>query len=290
MERFKKRFLIRETIAVAGVIELLLIIALFAIVLAMIQLTYIPEIMEQNEAKHMDEVSNQFSRLKAMIDIQAKQNTTIPISNIITMGNRQLPYLVTMPSRGDISLIDNDTTNSKINITNGSININYPLTSIKYESNNLYFVPQTYILEGGGVIIKQPEGNPVMWENPPFNATPIRDHNGHVTIIEMHFDIPVFICEDENDKTSGLDFCYVRTNYSDELSDDDWNYMFNISNINISSEYSYAWFSFVNTSFEKDVRENITFYQKSNYVRIEKKDDIRIDMYYRKNCIYARLD
>ena len=40
---------------------------------------------------------------------------------------------------------------------------------------------------------------------------------------------------------------------------------------------------------EKDVNKNISCDQKSNYAIIE-KDDVRIDLYYRKSCIYARLD
>ena len=55
--------------AVAGVIEALLLVALAAIVLSTIQLVYIPDIMEQREADHMDQVDNQFSHLKSVIDL-----------------------------------------------------------------------------------------------------------------------------------------------------------------------------------------------------------------------------
>lgn len=283
----KKKALFIDKIAVAGVIEFLLLIGLFAIVLSMIQLNYIPEIMQQNEADHMDEISNQFSRLKAMMEIQAKEKTEIPLSNIITLGNSELPYLVSLPSRGYISVIGEGDTDYEIKINDV---ITYPLTSIKYESHNLYFVKQTYILEAGGVIIKQPEGNPVMWADPPLNATAIRDPSGHVVRIEIRFDIPVIICDNENYQSSGLDFCYVRTNYSDELSDNDWIYLTDIDSVNISSEYSHAWYNYINKAFEKDVKNNITYYQGPSYTAIEDKGSISLDIYYRKSCIYARVD
>ena len=285
----KKKVFIKEKTAVAGAIELILLIGLFAIVLSMIQLLYIPEIMEHKESDHMDEISNQFSRLKAMMDIQAKENTSIPISTLITLGSSELPYFVTAPAQGELTIIGKDDTAYEIKISD---TITYDLTSIKYQSHNLYFVPQTYVLEGGGIIIKQPEGKSVMWVDPSFNATPIRDQNGHVTNIEMYFDIPVIVCNEGNNNIGGFGHCYVRTNYSDELSDNGWNYWSDISSINISTEYPNAWYSFFNQSFEKDVKNNITFYQRAKYATIEKKQqvDIEIDLYYRKTCIYAKVD
>jgi hypothetical protein len=282
----KKRVFIKDESALAGVIELLLLIALFAIILGMIQLIYIPEIMEQKESDHMDEVSNQFSRLKAMIDIQAKEKTDIPISTQITFGSKKLPYFVTVPAHGELTIIDKDDTTYEIKINDA---ITYDLTSIKYKAHNQYFVSQTYVLEAGGVIIKQPDGKPVMWVNPALNATPFRDGYGDVTIIKMYFDIPIIICNSDNNNIGGSGNYYVRTNYSNELSDTDWNYLSDISNINISTEYPNAWFEFFNYSFEKDVKNNITFYKGLDYVKIQ-KNSIEIDLYYRKTCIYAQID
>ena len=47
-----------HTQAVAGVIEALLMVALVSVVISIIQLVYIPQVMEQKEAEHMDQVSN----------------------------------------------------------------------------------------------------------------------------------------------------------------------------------------------------------------------------------------
>ena len=66
----------------------------------MIQLTYVPQIMEQKEADHMDQVFNQFSQLKSMVDMQAMSQSTSPISSMLTLGSPKLPYFLTVPALG----------------------------------------------------------------------------------------------------------------------------------------------------------------------------------------------
>jgi len=279
--------LVKDKTAVAGVIEFILLIAMFAIILALIQVFYIPEIMAQDESENMEEISNQFSRLKTMIDIQSKKESEIPLSTRIPFGNKQLPYFVTVPSSGYLSIVDRDITDSYI-----EINDQYyvDLTDIKYKADNAYFTHQDYIYEGGGVIIKQPEGNPVMWQNPSFNASPMRDQHLDVNNIVMYFDIPVLVCKDHDNFGGGYSSCYITTNYSDELSDSNWNYLPNFSNITIKSDYSIAWFKFINKTFEKDVKQNISFYRGSDFLEIREKGGIPINFYYRKKCIFTRID
>ena len=62
----KNKNFIRGNHAVAGVIEALLLVALVAIILSTIQLVYIPQVMNEREADHMEDVSNQFSFLKSI--------------------------------------------------------------------------------------------------------------------------------------------------------------------------------------------------------------------------------
>ena len=139
-----KKFIKRKD-AVAGVIEALLLVALVSIVISTIQLVYIPQTMEQREAEHMDDVENQFSYLKSVIDLQSLVKENVPISSPITLGSRELPYFVTAKAFGQLDIIYGGSTDSKI-MTDSSADI--PLTSIKYEAFNSYFVDQTYILEG----------------------------------------------------------------------------------------------------------------------------------------------
>jgi competence protein ComGC len=76
----KNKKLIKRKDAVAGVIEALLLVALAAIIISTIQLVYIPQMMEQRESDHMDDVENQFSYLKSVIDLQSMVKEDVPIS------------------------------------------------------------------------------------------------------------------------------------------------------------------------------------------------------------------
>ena len=162
----KNKKLIKRKDAVAGVIEALLLVALAAIIISTIQLVYIPQMMEQRESDHMDDVENQFSYLKSVIDLQSMVKEDVPISSPITLGSRELPYFVTARAFGQLDIIDIDRTDSKIATDPwmGFPYANIPLTSIKYKAHNSYFVDQTYVLEGGCVIVKQPDGETVKIE------------------------------------------------------------------------------------------------------------------------------
>jgi len=206
----------KEKYAVAGVIEALLLIGLVVIILSIIQLQYIPQIMEQREAEHMDEVSNQFSYLKNMIDIQAlagSMGTNVPLARVpmmtqITLGSRELPYFVTVPSYGELSIADNK---AKIyaNPPIGDQVSGIPFSSIVYHAYNMYFVEQTYILEGGGIILNQSiEEGSVMRADPSIS---VKDMDNW---IEMKFYLPNIIEAPGKNFTSGYDSCFIRTNYS----------------------------------------------------------------------------
>lgn len=195
--------------AVAGVIEALLLVALVSIVLSTIQLVYIPQIMEQKEAEHMDSVSNQISTLKSMIDVQAITRSSAPISSMLTLGSSDLPYFITAKAFGEISVIDNLASKISLLPPPGSLSTGIvPLTSIRYAADNSYFVDQAYILEGGGMIVQQPDGLPVMRADPSISS--INNTNS----ITIHFDLPHIIGTAGKNVTSGEGICFIRTNYS----------------------------------------------------------------------------
>ena len=145
--------------AVAGVIEALLLVALVAVIISTVQLVYVPDIMEQREAEHMDEVENQFSYLKSVIDLQSMIEEDVPISSPLTLGNRELPYLVSVRAFGQVIIYD-DTTNH-IDL---SFVADLPLNRIHYEAQNSYYLDQEFILEGGAVILKQYDGESIKVE------------------------------------------------------------------------------------------------------------------------------
>ena len=198
--------------AVAGVIEALLIVAMIAMIIAIIQLQYIPQVMTQKEAEHMDQVFNQFSSLKSMIDLQATTQSSAPISSMITLDSKGLPYFITAPSFGELKVEENSQYKITMNPPPGSLpSGTVTLTSIEYNGDNSYFVDQSYILEGGGIIVQQPDGLPVMRADPSILAV-----NGSSTIT-IHFDLPYVVAFAGKNIASGNgegSKCFIRTNYS----------------------------------------------------------------------------
>jgi hypothetical protein len=239
-EMKQKRFGMQNQ-AVAGVIEALLMVALVSIVLSVVQLVYIPEVMEQRESEHMDLVSNQISSLKSMIDLQAMTKSSAPISSMLTLGSRELPYFVTVQAFGEVSV--NENTASKITL-NPSLdppyNLGVPLTSLQYMADNSYFVDQTYILEGGGLIVQQPEGEPVMRADPTISA--VEEVYGGEIIVMIHIDLPHIIAMPGKNITTGEGNCFIRSNFSSNRT-----YIQDIpiglggTFIQINTEYANAW-------------------------------------------------
>jgi len=254
----KNKKFVRSKDAVAGVIEALLLVALVAMIISTIQLVYIPQMMEQRESDHMDDVENQFSYLKSIIDLQSTVKEDVPISSPIILGSRELPYFVTARAFGQVNIIDRYNTDSKIDINPPPAGLpsgNIPLTSIKYKAHNSYFVDQTYALEGGCVIVKQPDGETVKLE-PAINIK----NESKINII---CNIPVIAGVPGKNSTSGYKNCFVRTNYSgtDTYSGDISGFN---SFIRIYTDYPDAWNASLNRLLEEEVKNgyvNVTITQ-----------------------------
>ncbi len=227
----------RDSLGVAGVIEALLLVALVAVIISTIQLVYIPDIMEQKESDHMDDIENQFSDLKATIDLQIILQRDVPISSPITLGSRELPYFVTARAIGEIEILDN--TSSRIETDFIS---NIPLTSIKYQAINAYYIDQAYILEGGGVILKQYDGE-------AMKIDPILSFQNETSEIRINWIIPQFIGTIGKNSTEGYKTCYIRTNYTGETT-----YEGQTSYIKIYTNYLNAWNSSLNRIFNEPIR------------------------------------
>jgi hypothetical protein len=197
--------------AVAGVIEALLLVALISSVIAIIQIQYIPQVMNQKEAEHMDQTSNQISTLKSMIDLQGITRSSAPISSMITLGSGGLPYFITASAAGDLSVKENSEYKITLNPPPGSLpSGTVPLTSIQYAADNAYFTDQTYILEGGGIIAQQPDGAPVMRADPSISS------ENKTSSITINMTVPHMIGISGKNHTSGEGVCFIRTNYSSD--------------------------------------------------------------------------
>jgi hypothetical protein len=268
-----KTSIIKNNNAVAGVIEALLIVALVSIIISTIQLIYIPEIMKQKEADHMEEVENQFSFLKAVIDIQSMEKKDVPITSTITLGSKELPYFVTARGFGELFILGMDDSNFKINIDYGAKII--PLTSIKYEALNSYYIDQIYAIEGGCIILKQNDGETVRVE-PTINI------QNRTNEINIYYEIPIIVSIPGKNYTNGYKNCFIRTNFSN--TDADWISYTNISNINITTDYAQAWYDLFDYLFE----DNVYLNKGSSYIKMTKKSKL-INLYYKETYLYAQI-
>ena len=241
----KRRFIISNS-AVSGVIEALLLVALVAIILATIQLVYIPDIMEDKETDHMSEVEKQFSYLKSTIDIQSMTKEKVLISSPLTLGNKELPYFVTMGATGQIAVYNqSDVGNCRIKILpvptlqdfpDGFVTDNdgIPLTSINYEACNAYIDDRRYILEGGGIIAQKPDEE--MMVKPSIIVEDTSD-----TKITIYYSLPFF----SSSPGRKIDSCgygnpdktvFIHTNYSMDDSDS-----ISVTSFQIYTNYPDAW-------------------------------------------------
>ncbi len=237
--------------AVAGVIEALLLVALVAIVLSTIQLVYIPEIMEQKEAEHMDDVDNQFSYLKSVIDLQSSLQKDVPISSPITLGSSELPYFVTARAFGQLDIIDDPSSWIETDL------ISYiPLTSIQLDAMNSYFVQQLYILEGSAVLVQQSDGESVRIEP----SLSVQNNSDNISII---WQLPEFKSIAGKNSASGYQNCFVRTNYSSNIT------YSGITNISIYSQFLNAWNATFNSVLDEAIEKGyIHIYRYSDHLLI----------------------
>jgi hypothetical protein len=238
---------IKNRDAVAGVIEALLLVALVSIVLSTIQLVYIPQTMEQREADHMDEVENQFSFLKSVIDLQSMVGENVPISSPITLGSDELPYFVTARAFGQLDVIDESRTDSKIT---SNFLIGIPLTSICYEAFNSYYIDQFYVLEGGSVIVKQPDGETVIIE-------PSMKFENRSSEIRIYYSLPLLKGIEGKNSNSGYKNRFIRTNYSSKTT-----YAGATTFIRIYSDYLDAWNNSLNKMLEEEIKNGYIIVRK----------------------------
>ncbi len=227
--------------AVVGIIATFLITGLIVIVISLIQTVYIPKWMEQTEADHMEQVADQFSQLKFAIDTQSilgqqsQSDTLMPISTSITLGNKEMPFLMSSRSYGSLEISPDKFI---IKVTNDTIESppQYSLGVIKYSSVNSYFLNQEYIFEAGALILSQSEGN-TMSIRPAFSICEVKDINISFTIINI-------TTIGEKQSISGYGNYPIQTKYSDSnpvtyVSIDD------VSNIEITTDYPNSWSKFI---------------------------------------------
>ena len=222
--------------AIVGVVSTFLIVGLVVAVVSVVQTVYIPNWMEQQEAEHMEDVGNQFAQLKYAIEehLVTKQKD-IPISTSITLGSKELPFLLSSRAFGSVTILSNQCTITVTNRSNTTL-FSSSVGGIKYSSANAYFLNQDYIYEAGAVILHQDQGN-TMAIKPRFLVTNEEE-------VSISFTITNISTVGGKSSIAGYGTYPVQTEFS--AYNDTIPIMQNVSTITIGTEYQNAWHRFLN--------------------------------------------
>jgi hypothetical protein len=229
--------------AVVGVVTAILLIGLIVAVVSLVQTMYIPKIMEQREAEHMDKVAEQFTYLTSVINGQAADRTNnMPIATSITLGSKELPYMLSIKAFGTLEILDKACV---INVTlvNDTVRT-FPVGVITYSSMNGYFLDQSYFYEAGAMIVSQSEGN-LMMIRPNFFV----EYNsaGNPPTLNISFDVVNISSVGQKTIASGFGTYPIQTEFHKISSDVTFT---NVSDITITTIFSNAWSVFINQSLK----------------------------------------
>jgi hypothetical protein len=229
--------------AVVGIVAAFLIVGLIVAVLSVIQTQYVPKWMREKEADHMNELADQFAQLNYAINTHVvNQRSNVPISTTITLGSKEMPYLMSTRAYGELQIL---TDQFKFNAVNNTISYTKNSSIIKYSSYNNYFINQNYIFETGGVILDQDSGNS-MYIRPRFDISYNKVWN--ITIKFNMINIATIGGKDQS--VHGYGPAPIQTEY--KTGDDDPVVSIdNIKYLNITSNYKNSWHSFINRSLMK---------------------------------------
>lgn len=223
-----KRFKNSED-GVAGVVVALLLIGLFISFIAFVQTVYVPQWMKEKEAEHMDQVATQFSQLKFAIDTLAVSDRGYSvISSPITLGNKEMPFLTSIRSYGSLEILPND---CRITVTDSNDeSISYLLGSIRYKSENSYYLDQSYIYENGALILSQNPGD-VLSVSPAFSVVDDED---------LSFNVIKLMLSGEKTSASGYGTYPLQTKLSSSTS----SMIYHLKQITIYTLYNLTWSNF----------------------------------------------
>lgn len=222
--------------AVVGVIVAVLLVGLVLAITLLLQSVFVPNWMEQLEAEHMDEVTDQFALLKFAVDLQSATEKNIPITTSITLGNKELPYLASSRSFGFLRIASDECT---ITITNATESVIISPGIIKYSSSNSYFLDRSFIYEAGAIISSQAEGS-VMSILPNFFV----NHDKVLDRVNISFALTNIIGVGGKKSVSGYGTYPIRTNFSRSNA----TVIADIEKINITTGYPNAWHMFINST------------------------------------------
>ncbi len=223
------RKIIKQDDGLVGIVVTVLIIGLIVVVTGIIQSVYVPQWLEQKEADHMHLVSYQFAQFKQSLDILSIIDQKNSISNYITLGTSEIPIFGTGKTYDNLNILSN---NCYINLSNNTNSYNFSLGTIKFSSENSYFVDQSFIYEAGAIILSQSGGN-ILNGRPSFFVSNFTNISFNIVNISS-------IRGKENAGGYGTYSLYTEYNNSTSYS------IKNLTYINITTSYNNSWYTFFN--------------------------------------------
>ncbi len=224
--------------AVVGIVAAFLIVGLIVAVVSVIQTVYIPKWMEQQEANHMEGIGNQFAQLKYAIDQHMlTRQKGIPITTSITLGSKELPFLMSSRAFGSLAIIPDQCSITVKNST-GVTKFSCPVGIIEYSSANAYYLNQDYIYEAGAVILNQNQGN-TMVIKPNFLVS--KEEKVSISFIITNISVVA-----GKNSIAGYGTYPIQTEFS--YYNDTIPVIQNVSTITIGTHYQNAWDIFINTT------------------------------------------
>jgi type II secretory pathway pseudopilin PulG len=241
---------------VAGVIIALLMIGLIISAISLVQAVFVPQWMKQREAEHMEEVAKQFSQLKFAVDTLIISGNSISSINCpITLGSKEMPFLFSSRSYGELEVRSND---YKIDIDDSSGNTySFDLSSIVYNSHNAYYINQNYVFENGAVILNQDSGDTIkLYPNIDINEYPPK-----ITMNLVNF-------KEIGGKTvaSGYGTYPIQARYSYK---GDTHKFSSVQNITIYNSHLDAWEKYLNSTLSSSGALNFTINYYGDGLKIQ---------------------
>jgi len=231
--------------AVVGIVVTVLLIGLILAVIVMLNTVYVPQWLEESEAAHMEEVSNQFTKLKYALDIQSLVNDSTSVTTPVKLGTREIPFFNSGRTFGSLQIDENSFNMTITNVSGFSKTIT--ADSIRYSSGNSYFVNQQYIYEAGSLILSQGAAN-VLYGRPSIFVTGGVGNESLITFVIVN-------THGIGGKTSvsGYGTYPVYTQVTNVYpSYNEYSNISNVSSIAINTEYTNAWNRTINSAFRSN--------------------------------------
>ena len=140
----KRKHLLDENEAVAGIIVAVMIVGLVISVLGIIQTVYVPQWMTEREAEHMMVVADQLSQIKQTLDTLVVTQKETPVSTYVTLGSKELGFFSSARAFGYIEHAENKF-QLLFELENGPTSTIKQFNTLQFFSENAYYLNQQYL-------------------------------------------------------------------------------------------------------------------------------------------------